>query len=200
MSPSARSRRIWRRWGLRALTLPCLLAAITLLVYLPSLHNDITNWDDDQYVLQNRYLGNPPHEPIVNIFSGCFQGNYHPITLLSLRIDNIIGGFSPLPYHTVNLLLHLINTLLVFRLLLFLFNNRKIAFTAALLFGVHTLHVESVAWISERKDLLYAAFFIGSLIWYGSFLKTGRYRRYAVSLLLFLLCLLFVWKYLRETK
>jgi len=167
-----------------------IIAVVTIAVYATSVRNELTNWDDDRYVLQNPLLGDLSATALSKTFSTYFQGNYHPLTLLSLDIDYALSGRNPLAYHIVNLLLHLGNTLLVFLLLLILTRERRIAFVAALLFGVHTLHVESVAWVSERKDLLYAAFFLGGLICYSNYCLRNRGALYRLSIMLFFLSLL----------
>lgn len=167
-----------------------IIALVTVAVYALSLRNELTNWDDDRYVLQNPYLGDISLPALVKVCSTFFQGNYHPLTLLSLDIDYAVSGRNPLAYHLFNLLLHLVNTFLVFALIIILTRERRIAFFAALLFGVHTLHVESVAWASERKDLLYAAFFLGSLVCYSTYCLRNRRAQYIMSIILCLLSLL----------
>ncbi len=167
-----------------------ILSLVTIAVYALSLRNELTNWDDDRYVLQNPLLGEITPSALVKVCSTFFQGNYHPLTLLSLDIDYAVSGRNPLAYHLFNLLLHLINTFLVFALIVILTRERRIAFFAALLFGVHTLHVESVAWASERKDLLYAAFFLGSLVCYSTYCLRNRRALYILSLAFCLLSLL----------
>ncbi|NJO90347.1 MAG: hypothetical protein HC831_16430, partial [Chloroflexia bacterium] len=92
-------------------------------------------------------------------------------------------------YHFTNILLHLINTLLVFWLTWLLIGKFEISVLTALLFGLGTTHVESVAWISERKDVLYALFFIASLISYVYYLKKKEFKYYIYALILFVLSL-----------
>src|SRR5437870_5823416 len=137
---------------------------------------------------------------ISEVFSRYLEGNYHPITLIVYSIEYQLFGFRPAGYHAVNLLLHLVNVALVFRAILLLTKKREVALVAALLFGIHPMHVESVAWISELKDLLYAAFFLGSYISYLKYLgitpgpspkeSGGRRKFYVFSLLFFLFSLL----------
>jgi hypothetical protein len=115
-------------------------------------------------------------QAIAGHFTAVLEGNYHPLTMLSLSLDYAIGQLNPVVYHATNLSLHVLNTALVFWLCLLLIGprppspvsgeTRAVATVVALLFGVHTMHVESVVWIAERKDLLYAAFFFASLICY----------------------------------
>jgi protein O-mannosyl-transferase len=159
---------------------------LTLIVYFPSLFNGITNWDDNVYA-GNSYLKSLSPANIVNLFSLYVAGNYHPLALLSLGIDHYIGGGNPFMFHFTNLLLHLLNTILVFLLVKRLTRNNLLAVFTFILFGVHTLHVESVAWISERKDVLYAFFYLLSLIFYLSHASGRKRLNYWVSLLFFLL-------------
>ncbi|MCX6251724.1 MAG: tetratricopeptide repeat protein [Bacteroidetes bacterium] len=162
---------------------------LTLIVYFPSLTNGITNWDDNKYI-DNPYVKDLSLAGIVKIFSVYVLGNYHPLTLLSLGIDRLIGGGNPFIFHFTNLLLHLFNTFLVFLLVKRLTQNNLLAILTFMLFGIHTLHVESVAWVSERKDVLYSFFFLVSLIFYTKYVSGRKTVYYGLSLLLFFLSLL----------
>ncbi|MCX6251086.1 MAG: tetratricopeptide repeat protein [Bacteroidetes bacterium] len=162
---------------------------LTLIVYFPSLTNGITNWDDYEYV-NNPYLKNLSLAGIVKIFSVYFEGNYHPLTLLSLGVDHLIGGDSPFIFHFSNLLLHLVNTFLVFLLVKRLTQNNLLAALTFMIFGVHTLHVESVAWVAERKDVLYSFFYLVSLTVYATYASNRKGSYFVLSLLFFLLSLL----------
>jgi tetratricopeptide (TPR) repeat protein len=174
-----------------------IISVLSLIAYYPSFKGELTNWDDNRYLTENPYLKSLSAENIKAIFAeDSYMGNYHPLTLLSLAIDYRIGGqdadgnINPQIYHIVNFLLHLLTTLLVFFFVSALLKNSKAAFVAALLFGVHTLHVESVAWISERKDVLYAAFFMASLVAYLKYLTKKQFIYYGLALFLFVLSLL----------
>jgi tetratricopeptide (TPR) repeat protein len=162
---------------------------LTLIVYFPSLTNGFTNWDDNEYI-NNPYVNNLSLAGIVKIFSVYFAGNYHPLTLLSLGLDHFIGGDNPFIFHFTNLLLHLLNTFLVFLLVRRLTQNNLVAVLTFILFGIHTLHVESVAWVSERKDVLYSFFFLISLTLYTSYASGRKGGHYGFSLLFFLLSML----------
>ena len=169
---------------------------LTIVVYSPSFTAEFTNWDDGAYVVENQLIKNLSVENIKTIFSEYFISNYHPLSLLSLSIDYQIGGKTPFVYHFVNILLHLINIVLVFLMIFFILEalgiSRKIeiALITSALFAVHTLHVESVSWISERKDLLYSLFFLASIIFYIKFVKNRNVKFYLLSLFLFILSLL----------
>ncbi len=178
------------------------LFAITLAVFSPTFKNTYTNWDDGKYVAENPLIKPLNAETIKEIFASktlykrYWMGNYHPLTMLSLNINYALakkdndGIPSPFGFQLVNILLHIFNTLLVFLLIKKLLENSDIAFFTALLFAVHTLHVESVSWIAERKDVLYTFFFLFSLYFYAFYTKTQKAKHYFFSLILFIFSLL----------
>ena len=167
-----------------------MILLISFLVYLPALRGGFV-WDDDDYV-RNNALAHSIN--LKQIFFGGHQsfvvGNYHPVTVLMLAIEYHFFGVVEKGYHVINLLLHLLNVLLVFRVVLLLSENSRVALIAALLFGIHPIHVESVAWVSELKDLLYTFFFLASYFFYLKHLRDKKNTFYTWSLLLFLLSLL----------
>lgn len=169
----------------------CLILAIVFITFIPSLKNGFVNWDDDIYVTGNPLIRDSSFKGIIKIFTTLLRGIYKPIALLSFAIEYRFFKLNPAIYHTTNLILHLINCLLVF-LFIFVFDgNLRISFIVTFLFGVHPLHVESVAWITERKDMLYSLFFLSSLISYLYYLKKGKgIKYYYFSLFLFILSLL----------
>jgi len=190
----------------------CSLLVITAVSFWPSLLNGFFCWDDKDVPLAP-FVRQLNFQNIWKYFSAFHAGLYHPLTTLSFAIDYAIGNGSAFPFHVTNLLLHLANTCLVFILIRRLFRNFSIALMVALLFGVHPLHVEAVAWITSRKDLLYVFFFLGSLISYTVYLDEGNKKQlYFLSLVLFLFsCLskiqaavlpvaLFLVDYLRDRK
>jgi len=145
------------------LSLGAILAA-TFAAYLPSLGNGFTNWDDPMYVSENRLVSSPDFARTLTTPVG---GNYHPLTIWSLALNYRVSGLAPASYHWLNLLLHLANTALVFVFVRRLSGGRLWTTAAtSLFFGIHPMHVESVAWIAERKDVLYAFFFLLGLIAY----------------------------------
>ena len=169
---------------------------LTIMVYFPTFTSDFTNWDDGGYITENQLIHNLSFENVKTIFTEYFISNYHPLTLLSLSLDFQIAGQNPFVFHFVNVLLHLINIVLVFWMIFLILeiiglsNKTEIALITAALFAVHTLHVESVSWISERKDLLYSMFFLASIIQYLKFVKSKKNKNYIFSLLFFILSLL----------
>ena len=157
----------------------------------PTLQNGWVNWDDDAYVLRNEMVQTGSVEEMFTTEQQV--GLYHPLTMLSLSIDHSLWGLDAQGYHLSNLLFHLLNVLLVFFLLGRLGLGRYGAFVGALLFGLHPMHVESVAWISARKDVLYTAFFFLATHAYLSYRAASGSRKgllYAAVTLAFLAALL----------
>lgn len=160
---------------------------LTFLVYLPSLSHGFTNWDDDAYVTENPLLANPD---LAAVMRTPVSGNRHPLTILSLVLNYRISGLNPGSYHWFNLLLHLANTALVFLFAWKLSRGRFwTAAATSLFFGIHPMHVESVAWVSERKDVLYTLFYLLGLIVYLRYLEGRRWVWFGVGLVLFVLSL-----------
>lgn len=169
--------------------MPVVCIMLALLAYSPVFKAGFVNWDDDEYVVKNDAITSFAN--IREILTQPVMGNYHPLTMLSLAANYAVSGKEALSYHAVNLLLHLLNILLVFLFVKRLTGNKPwLAFTVALLFAVHPLHVESVAWVSERKDVLYAFFFLAGLIQYLRYSETGKMSHYLGVLGLFILSLL----------
>ena len=165
-----------------------LLAGFTILCFFPVLKNGFTNWDDIDYVTQNPLLFGPDWK---GIFTQPVSSNYHPLTILSLALNFQLFQLNPFSYVLFNLLLHVANVLLVYFFIM-LISEKKVwvAFFTALLFAIHPMHVESVAWISERKDVLYTLFFLLSLIQYWWYLNSGKKINYWGCFLFFVLSLL----------
>ncbi len=165
-----------------------LVIGITAICLSPMLQNGFTNWDDEVYITGNQLLIGPDW---YGVFTKAVVENYHPLTIISLAINYQLFGLNPLSYQLFNLLLHLINTALVFYFIWSVSGkNRWVAFISALIFGIHPMHVESVSWLSERKDVLYAFFFLLSLLQYWRFLQTGNRLNFWLCFLLFVLSLL----------
>lgn len=150
-----------------------------VLVYFNSFKNElIMNWDDIGYIVDNEYIRSLSLESLKRMFSEFYMSNYHPFTTLSYAIEYHFVKESVFLYHLDNFFLHTINTMLVFHLIRKLHPvNIKVAFFTALVFAVHPMHVESVAWISERKDMLYSLFFLLGLIQYHRSLSVGTNRQ-----------------------
>ncbi|MCF8386318.1 MAG: tetratricopeptide repeat protein [Bacteroidales bacterium] len=162
-----------------------IILLLTFIAYLPVFQLGFTNYDDQRYILENQRL----HISIQNIFyyfSHFFDGHYHPLTMLSFMTDHWLYGINATGFHTSNLILHLLNNLLVFVFILKLTGKGQTAFFTALLFGICPLGVESVAWISERKNLLYTFFLLISLIFYLKYNRGNNKKHYILAILAFL--------------
>ena len=165
-----------------------IIVGVTLLAFLPTLGADFVNWDDGDYSYENKFITNLFNP---EIFTRAVQGNYHPLTMFSMAINYAISGTNAWSYHLFNLVFHLINCILVFRLAYLLSDkNNFIALVTALLFGIHPMHVESVAWVSERKDVLYGLFFLLGLISYVKYVDENSKRHYVLAMVFMFLSLL----------
>ncbi len=175
-----------RRWAMVAA-----LLLLTVVVWAPVLGYPFVDLDDGEYVAANPHLARGlDGDSVAWAFSSFYAANWHPLTWLSHLLDVELHGGWAGGHHLTNLALHAANVLLVFLLLDALpFGAWKSAAVAAL-FAVHPLRVESVAWISERKDLLCACFWLLTVAAYGAWVRRGGGRRYAAVVALFALALL----------
>lgn len=139
------------------------VAAVVILAYGPSLDNKFVNWDDDAHFLNNPFVR---AFNIKEIFTTTVNGIYVPLTSLSFALEYYFLKAAPFIYHLDNLLLHLAVTVMVFWFCLWCRLFVPAAGAAALIFGLHPTHVESVAWVTERKDVLYAFFYMLALLCY----------------------------------
>ncbi|MCX6277423.1 MAG: hypothetical protein NT004_04930 [Bacteroidetes bacterium] len=168
-----------------------LLGFATLIAFFPSLNNEFVNWDDIVYIMNNDMITAFSFVNFRKIFSTYFMGNYHPFIILSFSFDYHLFKLSAQGYHFHNLILHLVNSFLVYVFFFHLLKkNVNIAVTIALLFAIHPMHVESVAWVSERKDLLYTAYFFLSLISYLYYARNGKTSFFILTLIFFVFSLL----------
>ncbi len=194
-----------------------LIAALAaFLVYLPSLGNGFLNWDDGEYVYDNPFIRSFDTGLLKWAFTSFNIHNWHPLTWISHALDVAIWGLNPLGHHLTNNIIHAANTFLVVLLAIEFLNAYVIrrrsphwdertvlaaGLATGLLFGLHPLRVESVAWISERKDLLCAFFFLLGILAYLRYVDllresvsalrmASRRRSYLLALVVFLLALL----------
>ena len=163
------------------------LAGWTILVYLPLLDADFIQLDDNLYVTENLLVRSGlTWAGVVTAFTTVFHGLWIPLTRISLTIDHAVWGLDPTGYHATNLLLHIGNTLVVFAAVRAMSHRLwRSAFVAAL-FALHPLRVESVAWITERKDVLSAFFLLLGLWAYAHYARKPSIRRYTWVFLSFL--------------
>lgn len=183
MSGARRARTVW---------LAVLLAAAVTLVYLPVAHHPFADVDDRDYVAENPVVrGGLSAAGVAWAFGSVgYAHNWHPLTWISHMADVSLFGMNPAGHHVVNLLLHAANTVLLFVTLHSLTGVLWPAFAAAALFGVHPLHVESVAWVAERKDVLSTFFALLTLIAWIRHLRRPAAGRYLAALAVYALALL----------
>jgi tetratricopeptide (TPR) repeat protein len=151
-----------------------LLVGVTLAAYWPVLNNDFISLDDHEYVTENPHvISGLSWSNAAWAFRSGYASNWHPLTWLSHQLDVQLFGLKPCWHHFTSLLFHLANSLLLFSLFRRMTGALwRSAFVAAL-FALHPLHVESVAWVAERKDVLSTFFFMLTLIAYTKYVE-GR--------------------------
>lgn len=190
------------------------LAALTWFAFYPSLKCEFTNWDDGTYVTENPGIWKFDSESIRKIFINPDKKdsdpwyklfpdvslNYHPLTIVTLAFDYSLGKLDPYYYHLNNVLLHIVNTVLIFLFMQQLirgYNRRApaewfrpdpfvVALISAFFWGIHPMRVESVTWVAERKDVMYMLFFLLSMMSYIRFLDEKKIKWLAFSFLAFI--------------
>ena len=219
--------RLWRFWLKRTTNskyyLAGLVSLLTLIIYLAALQNDFVAWDDSIYIVVNPYIRSLNMGFFKWAFFSFYAGYWAPLTWISHALDYAVWGLNPLGHHMTGIILHAVNSFIVVLLIIKLLevlkertraenepmpflHERAILITAGvtgLLFGLHPLHVESVAWVAERKDLLCALFFLLSIMQYtdyaksvsdssspGELLKRYYNKHYLLAVVFFILALL----------
>ncbi len=175
----------------------CAVGLLTFAVHRPVLSAQAISFDDNLYLFENPLIQRPGWDSIRRFFrevfeSSTIEGYYEPLTLLSLMVDVELGGRADhlQQFHRTSLALHVLNTMLIIVLLYQLFGHPRAAALAGILFGLHPLTVEPVAWVWERKTLLAAFFVLWSLIGYVFYTHRKTRASYAMSLAAFFLSLL----------
>jgi tetratricopeptide (TPR) repeat protein len=171
---------IWKgKWIENQTVLMAAALMLTLFSLFPCFQNDWVTWDDPTYVLQNGVIRDFSWSGIKSMFNPANKvlDTYTPLTLVSLAIDYASHQNDAVAYHSTNVLLHLVNVLLVFLLIFKLTGKNLLAFFIAVVFGIHPMHVESVAWVTERKDLLFSFFFLSSCIQYLSYIRHSSKKK-----------------------
>jgi Tfp pilus assembly protein PilF len=166
------------------------VSLITFAVYLSALRNEFVEWDDNRSIVDNPHIRSLNADFFRWAFLDFYSGNWHPLTWISHAMDYAVWGLNPLGHHLTSIILHAVNSFLVVFLITRLLGvlkeritepgprefltDRTMLITAGitgLLFGLHPLHVESVAWVAERKDLLCALFFLLSIVGYTAYVR-----------------------------
>ena len=167
-----------------------LIAATAFIAFLPTLNNGFTNWDDDVYITANPDIRHIDATSVAKLFSSVYSANYQPVTMLVYALEYGCFGLDPAGYHWFNLLVHIANCLLVLLLIFRLSGSSIAAFVTSLLFAVHPLHAESVAWLAECKDVVATFFYLLSLLFYLRFTGKNARSAYFLSLVMLILSLL----------
>ena len=177
--------------ALRRFWIPAALVVLTALVYIELNRHEFLLYDDHEYVVENGIV-NEGLTPtgLVRAFTTFHAHNWHPLTWLSHMGDVELFGLDPRGHHLGSLVLHLLNTLLVYALFAGLTGARGRSGFVAALFALHPLHVESVAWISERKDVLSACFGLLAMLVWVRYARNRAVRAYWGALALFAAALL----------
>src|SRR2546430_9644221 len=164
-----------QRWG--SCLVPVLVALVTFAAFLPALHNQFVTWDDDKNFLENPHYRGLGWTHLRWMWT-THLGHYIPLTWMTLGLDYLLWGMNPLGYHLTNLLLHAENAVVFFfvvrrilTLALLGASERGLALAvsagfAALVFAIHPLRVESVAWATERRDVLSGLFYLLTILVY----------------------------------
>lgn len=159
------------------LLLACLgLLVVTVMAFSGGFSNEFIEWDDQIYITNNFLVTEPSWANFFKAFRTTVALNYHPVTIISLMLNAAISGSgAATPFVVTNAIIHGANVMLAFYLAWLLSNrNWFVAIFTALLFSVHPMRVESVTWVSERKDVLYGFFFLAGIITYIKYLDTQQ--------------------------
>jgi len=163
---------------------------LTLGAYYPGFSNTFTNYDERAYVTENPMIRKLSMDIIAYHFSDFYMGNYHPLTMISYTLDYALFGLQAERYIQVNLFWHCISCIFIFLLVWEISKNVWGAGIAGIFFALHPLHVESVVWIAERKDVLYTAFLTAALYIAYKGIQLNKKIYYHTALLLFLMACL----------
>ena len=167
------------------------IIVVTIAVYWQIGNHAFVNYDDDKYVTDNQHVqAGLTSESITWAFTSTHASNWHPLTWLSHMVDCQFYGLNPKGHHLTNVLFHILNSILLFLIFRRMTGDLwKSAFVAAL-FAIHPLHVESVAWVAERKDVLSTFFFMLTVEAYILYVENPSIKKYLLTVLLFILGLM----------
>jgi protein O-mannosyl-transferase len=187
-APSTGESRVhWRA----VLLVVLVLIGLNLFIYVQVRHFEFLGWDDPLYVTQNtEVMKGFSWQGVGWALTTGHAANWHPLTWLSLMLDVQLFGVSPGPIHFINVIFHIINSLLFFWVLFRLTSSLSLSAIVAGLFAAHPLHVESVAWIAERKDVLSSCFLLLTILAYTAYLRRPVSKRYFLVHALFALALM----------
>jgi tetratricopeptide (TPR) repeat protein len=162
------------------------LVAATLIAYEPIRHNDFVNYDDRLYITENPNVNKGlTVDSVIQAFTKPYALNWHPVTWLSHIVDCEIYGLNPVGHHITSVVIHTVNSVLLFWVLLRMTKATWASGFVAAVFAVHPVHVESVAWAAERKDVLSGLFWILTMLAYVRYAERPNFKRYSLVLLAF---------------
>jgi tetratricopeptide (TPR) repeat protein len=163
-----------------------LLAVVTLALYNPVNRHPFVNYDDDRYVTENPHIRQGlTADTFTWALTSTEQANWHPLTWMSHALDVSLYRLNPVGHHFTNFLLHAVNVILLFLLLMWATSRLGPSLFVAALFALHPINVESVAWVAERKNVLCTMFFLLTLWAYGWYARKPRWTRYLAVAALF---------------
>lgn len=167
------------------LALSLFVAAAAVTVYLPAIGHSFVVLDDREYVTANPHIRSLGWSTVQWAFTSYEAANWHPLTWLSHALDYQLFALNPAGHHAVNILIHALNAVLLFLFLKWATRRTGPSLLVAALFAVHPINVESVAWVSERKNVLSTLFFLLVLIAYAWYAQRPHWRRYLLVAVLF---------------
>jgi protein O-mannosyl-transferase len=169
------------RWG------PAVILILTALVYSRVLFNDFVRYDDDTFIINNPLVTASGWDGITNLFTTIRNGKYQPLVTLTYLLEYRTFGFDPVGFHVVSVLLHMVTTWVIFKFTEKLAGSAVTAAVVSVLFALHPMHVEEVAWASELKDVLHAVFYALALLYYMRYRESGyKWKHYGITSLFFL--------------
>lgn len=190
--PKGVDSKLWAKTNL-ILLIATLIAVF--LAFLPVLNSDFVNFDDQRIIINNPVVTGTPHAFVDFFTSGLFNAHYKPITYMSWYLEYKVWGLNPTVFHLNNLILHMLNVLLLiligFRMLKYVKIKQKagliLIFGVALLWAIHPMKVESVAWTVERKDVLYTFFYFAAALAYFKYVMDGKFKWIILTSLFYLM-------------
>jgi hypothetical protein len=193
-APAAAKRPFWL-----SLLIPGVIAIITIIIYRDSLSNQLLWWDDNKYVFENKTIRSLSMENIKTMFDTFTVGGYTPLVSLSLAVDYKLYGlrqvspntYSGKGYHLTSLLIHLLSVIVLYFFFIKLSRSPFVSAVVATLFAIHPMNVESVAWVTERKDQLYVLFYLLAMSTYLNYIDKGFKIKHLVLTGFFFLLSLF---------
>jgi tetratricopeptide (TPR) repeat protein len=177
--------------NIKLISVSVLLIVLTLITYWQVKNYAFINYDDDKYITENRHvITGLKLDNIKWAFQSTYASNWHPLAWLSLMVDAQLFGLNAGYYHLTNLFLHILNTLLLLLILYKMTGALGRSTLVAALFALHPLHIESVAWVTERKDVLSMFFMLLTLWAYIHYIQKPDYKRYSLIFVAFALGLM----------